>query len=265
MAKDTRTDLHQSLSGVSTVFITGATSGIGQELANTFLASHFKVIAIGRNNTALKELEKQGAITYALDLCKSEDIKRAGMLLTDYEPELIYHCAGYTCYGNLHERALDELLAELRLHLESYVVLLHHFGQLPSKKRTFMGFSSALAYVPAAGMSLYSSAKKAIQTLCRLTDIELSSKSFRVLTCQAGPVTTAFHDRASKGYYSEKSHLSINAQKATKIILWQTEKGISSYPIGPLAWIGWIAGKCLPFRLVAKVLWLETLRRLKRN
>jgi short-subunit dehydrogenase len=265
MAKDTRTDLRVLFPYVCTLFITGATSGMGLALARVFLEQGFKVIAVGRSPEKLRHLQHLGALTYELDLTQEADIQEAARQLQIHQPELIYHGAGYTEYGDLATRELDSLLQELRLHLESLVVLLHAFGNLPAKKRVFMGFSSALAYTPAAGMSLYSSAKEAIQTLCRLTDIEMSAKGFRVLCCQAGPVLTAFHQRASQHHYEEKSPLALSPEQAMKQILWQTRKEITSFPIGPMAWIAWIARFCFPFRWTGQILRSQTLSRIKKN
>lgn len=263
MAKHTRSDLRGLDLEFSTVFITGATSGMGYELAKRFLARKTKVIAIGRNHAKLQELKDLGAITQQLDLGNSGDIQKAGQLIDEHEPSLIYHAAGGTEYGTLIDRSQESLVHELRLHLESLVVLLHHFGQLPCGNRLFMGFASALAYTPCAGMGVYSSCKRAIWTLCRLSDIEYKTKGFRILTCQAGPVVSDFHTRASHGSYQERSAWSLSVEEATDLIVWQTSKRISSYPIGPMAWLAWLTSKWLPFRLVAQVLYRQAIKRTK--
>lgn len=54
------------------VFITGATSGIGRQLALDYHASGHAVIAAGRSATALKTLANQGMHTLELDLLDRE-------------------------------------------------------------------------------------------------------------------------------------------------------------------------------------------------
>lgn len=262
MTKETISNLKSTGLHFSTVFITGATSGMGFELALRFLATgQRKVIAIGRNESKLEELQLLGALTQKLDLSLSEDIQKALELMNIHKPDLVYHAAGSTEYGRLSERNAENVSAELKLHMESTLKLLHSFGNLPKGKRIFVGFSSALAYTPAPGMSLYSSCKQAISTLCKLCDIEYQDKGFRVLCSLPGPILTAFHTRASWGMYREKSPWSMMPEKAVDWILWQTKYEISSLPLGPLAWLAWISSKCLPFSFMAKTLYREILKR----
>jgi len=57
---------------IKTIFITGATSGIGKACAETFAAAHFRLIISGRREDRLKKLKSDLESTYnveVIDLC----------------------------------------------------------------------------------------------------------------------------------------------------------------------------------------------------
>ena len=59
------------------ILITGATSGIGKQLAKDYLLADHHVYAVGRDDEALAELQALGAETIDLDLMDREKVIEA--------------------------------------------------------------------------------------------------------------------------------------------------------------------------------------------
>ena len=58
--------------------VTGASSGIGKEIAKQLLQDGLEVYVAARRVEKMKELENLGAITLKMDITEEDDIKRVG-------------------------------------------------------------------------------------------------------------------------------------------------------------------------------------------
>lgn len=246
------------------ILITGATSGMGYELAQIWRAKGADVLAIGRSESQLEKLKKLGCTTASLDLSTDKDIEKARSLVFEYNPTLIIHGAGGTQYALLADRSWADLCHEHRLHTLSTLALLHALTKLAKEEpspRCFLVISSALAYTPAPGMSLYSCGKQWVLTLSRLIALEDAGNLHVLCTCP-GPVHTNFHHRASSGFFEDDSWGVLSAKQAACQIMDQITNLQAERPLGIKSWIAKVAGALLPTSLCAKILRREILKRL---
>lgn len=245
--------------------ITGATSGIGLELAKRLFKKDYQVLAVGRSSSILSDLKQLGLSTYQLDLSQSEDIEKLRLLIQQKKPSLAIHAAGSTFYGNLADREWEEVKLENRLHTESTLAIAHAQSKLAlensSTKFTLLLLSSAVAYTPTPCMSIYSAGKSWILTLSRLLQIE-SPSNLKVLVSTPGPVHTGFHQKASFNKFREKPLLFTSCKAAVDLL----EKQIDSFqlerPIGFLAYLGKYGSKLIPFKWIAKLLYIQVRKRI---
>lgn len=91
---------------MSTWFITGCSSGFGNEIAKTALADGHNVIATARDAKKLKDLETVGAYTLSLDITApdteikkvvAQAVKKFGSI------SLLVNNAGYILEGAIEE------------------------------------------------------------------------------------------------------------------------------------------------------------------
>lgn len=94
-----------------TIFITGASSGIGRETAKYFQARDWRVIATMRDTRKAKELsEIPNVIVMPLDLTNLAQIRDTSQkALNDYDVDVLFNNAGYGIMGPLESLPEEEI------------------------------------------------------------------------------------------------------------------------------------------------------------
>lgn len=210
--------------------ITGASSGIGKELAFLLASKKIPLIITSRRLSLLEELGKQldvPLICHAADLLNPLHRQSLISLIKQHQPDLIINNAGYGEYGDLFSRSTQEELdiltvnatAPIEITLETAKMLIHE-----KKEGTILNLSSAAAFFAFPTFAAYAAAKASLSSFSQALDEEVTPYGVRVLTCCPGPVTTAFRKRAGKGTPQEKDKMAISPQKAAQLIFNQIEK-----------------------------------------
>lgn len=189
------------LSG-KTILITGASSGIGKEAANTISNHNANVIITGRNEQRLKEsleiLKDAKHISITADLTDPEQRES----LAEQTPEIngLVHCAGITTHMPakfLRQQDIDETFTI------NYNVPVLLTSLLLKKKKilnnsSIVFLSSIATKYPYFGGTLYSSTKSAIEAYSRVLALELASKKIRSNCLSPSFVKTPMVDGAEK-------------------------------------------------------------------
>lgn len=177
------------------ILITGATSGIGRQLALDYQAAGHEVWALGRSAAALAELETLGMRTGQVDLENREATLAwfAGIEKLD----LAILSAGNCEYIDLP--AFDSALVArvMRANVES---LAHSIeGALPPLRKGqqphLVGIGSSAAYLPLPRAEAYGASKAAVAYLLDTLRIDLAAEGIRVSHVAPGFVKTPLTDR----------------------------------------------------------------------
>ena len=189
------------------VLITGATSGIGKELATKLAQAGFKLIITGRRERALENLS-----TYLFDKYKTETIPVMGDLsqVEDVEALLkeIDHLnvgiavlnAGFGTSGRFINADIDEELNMLNLNCRSVLLMSHHFVNKMKnqpKKGALVFMSSMVGFQGVPNAANYAATKAYVQSLGEALTQELKNEGIDVLTAAPGPVNSGFASRAN--------------------------------------------------------------------
>ncbi len=191
----------------NTALITGASSGIGRELARHHAALGGDLIITARRGDELDALKvelsaKHGVNvhTIALDLGTAggaddlyAQVQTLGMPL-----DILINNAGFGGHGNFIDRDLDRDLAMIDLNVKALVILCHHVGRDMAARGggKILNVSSTAAYMPGPLQATYFATKAFVSSFSQALDEELHSKGVTVTALEPGAVATEFMDTA---------------------------------------------------------------------
>jgi short-subunit dehydrogenase involved in D-alanine esterification of teichoic acids len=172
----------------STVFIPGATSGIGLGLALRLQAAGSTVIVGGRRTELLQQIatEHPGIDTVEIDTTDPISIAAAQTDLAQRYPALdaLITMAGIMEPEDLRDPAsLDVAERTIAVNLLGPIRLVHAFlpHLLAQPTATVMTVTSGLAYVPLAATPTYNATKAAIHSFTESLRVQLTKSNVQVI------------------------------------------------------------------------------------
>jgi short-subunit dehydrogenase len=177
------------------ILITGATSGIGRQLALDYHRDKHQVWALGRNQKALDELSAEGLQAVRIDL---EDRDMARDWFTAMTPiDLAILNAGSCEYVDLPQFDSELVSRVMRTNVESMAVSIE--GVLPllrqGERPHLVAVGSSAAYLPLSRAEAYGASKAAIEYMIRTLRIDLYREKIDVSLVCPGFVKTPLTDR----------------------------------------------------------------------
>ena len=171
------------------IVITGATSGIGRQLAKDYLSAGHKVYAVGRDDEALTELKDLGATPIDLDLMDRDKVVDAFAKIDQIDLAI---CGAGTCeYLDMPNFDSEVFMKVMSVNMGTLSHAIE--GVLPkliASKGRLVGIGSASAYVPFARAEAYGSSKAAIHYLMKTLQISLAPHDVAVSLVVPGFVET---------------------------------------------------------------------------
>ncbi|SNR41044.1 SDR family oxidoreductase [Flavobacterium sp. ov086] len=185
------------------ILLTGASSGIGYEMANQLAEKKHNLILVARTETKLQQMQaeltnKYGILVqyFAVDL---SDVNAAKDLYKKVQQDnlLVTHLinnAGVGNYGNFTETSLNEELSMIQLNIASLVVLSKLFAKdmVNRKSGRIMNISSLVAFLPFPYFSVYSATKAFVKAFSETLAAELDGTGVVVTSLYPGTVDTGF-------------------------------------------------------------------------
>ena len=171
------------------IVITGATSGIGYQLAKDYLVEGHHVYAVGRDEEALSELKSLGAETVEVDLMDREKVLAAFDKISKID--LVICGAGMCEYLDMPNFDSAAFMKVITVNMGTLSHAIE--GVLPklmASKGRLVGIGSASAYVPFARAEAYGSSKAAIHYLMKTLQISLAPHGVSVSLVVPGFVET---------------------------------------------------------------------------
>ena len=186
--------------------ITGASAGIGTELARVFASNGHRVALVARRAERLAALAHEimasgGAapIVIACDLERpdSGDKIAAALAAEGAEVEFVVNNAGYGLFGHAIELDRAEQLGIIAVNIRAMTDLSLRFSdQLIRHRGGILNVGSIAGFLPGPGMAVYYATKAYVLSLSEALRAELAPCGVRVTALCPGPVPSEFQARA---------------------------------------------------------------------
>lgn len=180
--------------------VTGASSGIGLEIAKYLDSLGYETILVARNKEKLEELAKSlknKAKIIVMDLRQAEDIKSLYVLVKNDDIDVLVNNAGFGLCGNFTDTDLNRELEMIELNVKAVHILTKLF--LKDMKRKNKGYilnvASSASFESGPLMATYYSTKSYVYRLTESINYELKKQNVNVqVSCLCpGPVKTNFN------------------------------------------------------------------------
>ena len=186
-----------------TVLITGASSGIGLELAKCFAADKSNLVLVARNTSALENLaaELRGKFQIEIhvitaDLARPESPQEIfdelqGRAIT---VDVLVNNAGFGLHGGFAELPLARQLEIVQVNIASLVALTGLFlpGMMQRRRGGILNVGSVAGFLPGPNMAVYYASKAFVQSFSEALCEEVRGSGVSVTNLCPGPTETNF-------------------------------------------------------------------------
>jgi uncharacterized protein len=186
--------------------ITGASAGIGAELARIFAANGHRLVIIGRRADRLTALAdeitasgKAPPIVISCDLGQPEATETIAATLqaAGVEVDHVVNNAGFGLFGRAIELDRTEQLRMIAVNVQALTDLSLRFADSLIRHRGgILNVASIAGFLPGPGMAVYYASKAYVLSFTEALRHELAPHGVRVTVLCPGPVPSEFQARA---------------------------------------------------------------------
>lgn len=244
--------------------ITGASSGIGRDMAKELSARGYDIIIVARSKDKLEELKNElntNVEVIPMDLSDKENcielFNRVGFV------DLLINNAGFGIFGKFTQTDLDRELELINTNVVAVHVLTKLFLKEMIKRNTgyILNVSSIAGHLPGPLMDAYYASKSYIYILSTSINEELKKDKLNVKigTLNPGPVRTNFNNVANVKF-------SLNSLSSDYVAKYTVDKILKGkVDITPGLDIKFLrfAAKVVPSNIMSKMVYKRQERKIK--
>lgn len=247
-----------------TALITGASSGIGLELAKLFARDKIDLVLVARSKESLERIAKDFADAHGIqahviisDLSQPsapfeliEEVQRRGMRV-----DFLINNAGFGIYDKFLNTELSRELEMIQLHVATTTALTKLFAEQMAKSGggRIMNVASTAAFQPGPWMSVYYATKAYMLSYSEAANEALRDSGVTVTCLCPGPTPTNFQVRAKNRKQGLLRHVKTSAEYVARVGYTAMNAGKPLCVPGVLNRLGVFAVRFLPRRLVTRL------------
>ena len=182
------------------VLITGASSGIGLDVATRLLAGPGTVYVAALEADSMRALVEAGAHAIALDVRDDVAVRAAVARILDEQGriDILLNNAGYGQFGFIECVSLEDIQRQFDVNVYGYARFIQ--AVLPHMRRQRSGriinMSSVCGHITMPGMGWYAASKHAVRAMTESLRLEVESFGIHVVSIEPGAVASGFQSVA---------------------------------------------------------------------
>lgn len=244
--------------------ITGASSGIGRDIAINLSQEGYDLILVARNLERLEETKKQiktNVELVSMDISNEENCKK---LFQDHSDiDILVNNAGFGDCGHFEDTSLEKDIQMIRTNVIAYHILTKLYLKKMMKKNSgkILNVASIAGFIPGPLMATYYSTKAYVVRLSESIRTELKKQNSKVqisILCP-GPVNTNFNKVADVEFALK----GLSSEYVAKYAVEKLLKGKFYIVPGWKIKLAKIGAKLAPTNLVSKVSYKMQRRKIK--
>ena len=216
------------------VVVTGASSGIGMEIAREFARRGYRLVLVARRADRLRDLaEELDGLTHALPVDLSDREERATLpdqvAALGVQADILVNNAGLATVGPVAASNPQAELNLVEVDVAAVVDLCSRFvpGMVKRGRGAVLNVASVGAFGPVPGQASYGAAKAFVLSYTQAMGEELRGTGVTAATLCPGPVKTGFGELA--GVPDEE------AEKSLPKFLWEEADAVAKAAVDGLA------------------------------
>lgn len=232
----------------SYILITGASTGIGAEMAKQLAEKNYNLILVARSKDKLEKLKEELITKYKIEAlvitADLSQINAAQQLYNEVKSQQLevthlVNNAGFGEYGHFIETSLELELNMIQVNVTSLVILTKLFAQDMVKKGAgrIMNVASIVSFIPLPYYSIYSSTKSFVLVFSETIAAELEGTGVVVTALCPGAVETPFHTPKMRQTTGMKLNQPISVNQLVKEGVKLLLNGKGKKIVGLLNWI----------------------------
>ena len=210
-----------------TVLVTGASSGIGLELARCFARDGCRLVLVARRGQVLEALATELRKAYKIeaqvitaDLAHPEAPARllAHLQSAGLKVDVLVNNAGFGAQGKFAELPLGRQLEMLQVHITSLTHLTGLLlpGMIERRRGGILNVASTTAFHPGPGMAVYYATIAYVLSFSEALAEELAGTGVAVTVVCPGPTATNFHAAANVRMHGFVKKVSMSAEAVAR-------------------------------------------------
>lgn len=199
----------------ATCLVTGASSGIGEEIARELARRGYHLTLTARRKDRLdnlaSELSEQFGVTVATVACDLRaDDERARLIAeiasSEKRVDVLVNNAGLGGAGKLHKLDPQRAMDMVDTNIRALVALCQHYGKqmVARKEGAILNVASTAAFQPIPGEAVYSASKAFVLNFSEALHTEMARAGVTCTVLCPGPTRTEFAEVAGIGEMFEK-------------------------------------------------------------
>lgn len=188
--------------------ITGASSGIGKNLAYVLASKNIDLVLVARNKEELEKIKENVKVDVKvinMDLQVSKNVYKLYEETKDLDIDILINNAGFGLFGKFFETDLDRELEMIDLNIKAYHILTKLFLKdfITKDSGYILNVCSSAGFMAGPRLSTYYATKNYVTKLTMAINEELRQEKSNVVVCALcpGPVNTNFN-KVAKGNFS---------------------------------------------------------------